>query len=180
MKLFQDRRGLYSLLQFSTRIDVGITFLCLIDRSIDAQISCMHLLGKVRTEKKATIDLLKKAKTTCSNYGIGDRFTVRVRISNTSAARVYFEHFIVKIPNEEGVLWRKDFNIMEEADGVSRGISIDADDVMVNGSTLEIHLYWVGKGTTAIPDRGVYGPLIFAITITPNLQWCWHGCCMFV
>ncbi|KAI3720050.1 hypothetical protein L6452_20958 [Arctium lappa] len=35
---------------------------------------------------------------------IGDRFTVRVRISDSSAARVYFEHFIVKIPNEEPVL----------------------------------------------------------------------------
>ncbi|KAL4586633.1 hypothetical protein LXL04_011274 [Taraxacum kok-saghyz] len=32
---------------------------------------------------------------------IGDRFTVRVRISDSSAARIYFEHFIFKIPNEE-------------------------------------------------------------------------------
>ncbi|KAI3758097.1 hypothetical protein L6452_05645 [Arctium lappa] len=39
-----------------------------------------------------------------------------------------------------GVLRRKDFNIMEEANGVGRGISIDIDDVMVNGSTLGIHL----------------------------------------
>ncbi|XP_024032705.1 probable LRR receptor-like serine/threonine-protein kinase At1g53440, partial [Morus notabilis] len=36
--------------------------------------------------------------------------------------------------------------------------------------TLEIHLYWAGKGTTAIPDRGVYGPLISAITVTPNFN----------
>lgn len=35
---------------------------------------------------------------------IGDRFTVRVRISDSSAARIYFEHFIVKIPNEEPIL----------------------------------------------------------------------------
>lgn len=32
---------------------------------------------------------------------IGDRFTLRVRISNTSAARIYFEDLIFKIPNEE-------------------------------------------------------------------------------
>ncbi|PWA59561.1 hotDog domain-containing protein [Artemisia annua] len=32
---------------------------------------------------------------------ISDKFIVRVRISNTSAARIFFEHFIVKIPNEE-------------------------------------------------------------------------------
>lgn len=35
---------------------------------------------------------------------ISDKFIVRVRISNTSAARVFFEHFIVKIPNEEPIL----------------------------------------------------------------------------
>ncbi|KAI7746375.1 hypothetical protein M8C21_016028, partial [Ambrosia artemisiifolia] len=67
-----------------------------------------------------------------------------------------------------GVLQVKDFNIAEKANGVGRGIFVDFDDVMVNGSTLEIHLYWAGKGTTAIPDRGVYGPLLSAIAITPN------------
>ncbi|KAI7739253.1 hypothetical protein M8C21_004450 [Ambrosia artemisiifolia] len=35
---------------------------------------------------------------------IGDKFVVRVRVSDTSAARAYFEHFIVKIPNEEPIL----------------------------------------------------------------------------
>lgn len=62
----------------------------------------------------------------------------------------------------------KDFNIRERANGTGRGIVIDFDNILVNGSTLEIHLYWTGKGTTAIPDRGVYGPLISAITITPS------------
>ncbi|GJT55466.1 acyl-acyl carrier protein thioesterase ATL3, chloroplastic-like protein [Tanacetum coccineum] len=39
---------------------------------------------------------------------ISDRFIVKSRISDTSAARVYFEHFIFKIPNEEAranVVW---------------------------------------------------------------------------
>ncbi|KAG8386451.1 hypothetical protein BUALT_Bualt03G0150100 [Buddleja alternifolia] len=62
-----------------------------------------------------------------------------------------------------------DFDIAREANGVGRGIYRDFD-VVVNGSTLEIHLYWTGKGTTAIPDRGVYGPLISAIAITPNFD----------
>lgn len=60
-----------------------------------------------------------------------------------------------------------DFNIAEEAKGVRKGIFRDFN-VNVNGSTLEIHLYWTGKGTTAIPDRGVYGPLISAIAVTPS------------
>lgn len=62
----------------------------------------------------------------------------------------------------------KNFNIMEEAGGVGIGIYRDFDNVSVNGAALEIHLYWSGKGTTAIPDRGVYGPLISAITVTPS------------
>nr|XP_043626526.1 acyl-acyl carrier protein thioesterase ATL3, chloroplastic-like [Erigeron canadensis] len=35
---------------------------------------------------------------------IGDRFTMKVRISDSSAARLYFEHFITKIPTEEPIL----------------------------------------------------------------------------
>ncbi|MFS7946899.1 putative RNA-directed DNA polymerase [Helianthus anomalus] len=79
-----------------------------------------------------------------------------------SLGRRYFDISI------QGILQAKDFNIAEKANGVGRGIFVDFDNVMVNGSTLEIHLYWAGKRTTAIPDRGVYGPLLSAIAITPN------------
>lgn len=61
----------------------------------------------------------------------------------------------------------KDFNIAEKAGGFGKGIT-EEFDVDVNDTTLEIHLYWAGKGTTAIPNRGVYGPLISAITVTPS------------
>ncbi|XP_057958198.1 probable LRR receptor-like serine/threonine-protein kinase At1g53440 isoform X2 [Malania oleifera] len=64
----------------------------------------------------------------------------------------------------------KDFNIMENATGAGKGIVKDFNPVIVNGSTLEIHLYWSGKGTNAIPYIGVYGPLISAITVTPNFD----------
>lgn len=56
---------------------------------------------------------------------------------------------------------------MKEAKGAGKGIYEDFD-VYVNGSTLEIHLYWSGKGTKAIPERSVYGPLISAIAVTPS------------
>ncbi|XVE63335.1 hypothetical protein DITRI_Ditri07aG0011900 [Diplodiscus trichospermus] len=69
----------------------------------------------------------------------------------------------------QGVVFLTDFNIMEKARGAGKPI-IEAFNVDVNGSTLEIHLYWRGKGTTAIPYRGVYGPLISAITVTPNFK----------
>ncbi|KAJ7981864.1 putative Kinase [Quillaja saponaria] len=68
----------------------------------------------------------------------------------------------------QGIRYLKDFNIMEEAGGVGKGITQEFN-VSVD-STLEIHLYWAGKGTNAVPDRGVYGPLISAITVTPNFD----------
>ncbi|XP_059664217.1 probable LRR receptor-like serine/threonine-protein kinase At1g53430 [Cornus florida] len=69
----------------------------------------------------------------------------------------------------QGNVFLKDFNIMEEAKVAGKDITKEFN-VLVNGSTLEIHLYWSGKGTTAIPDRGVYGPLISAISVTPNFD----------
>ncbi|KAI9085943.1 hypothetical protein K1719_032020 [Acacia pycnantha] len=69
----------------------------------------------------------------------------------------------------QGSKYLRDFNIMKEAGGVGKGIVKDFD-VDVNDNSLEIHLYWAGKGTTAIPDEGVYGPLISAISVTPNFK----------
>ncbi|KAI4388245.1 hypothetical protein MLD38_000591 [Melastoma candidum] len=69
----------------------------------------------------------------------------------------------------QGKLVLRDFNIAKEAGGAGKGISQDFDNILVKGSTtLEIHLYWSGKGTTAVPERGMYGPLISAIQVTPN------------
>ncbi|XP_023645972.1 probable LRR receptor-like serine/threonine-protein kinase At1g53440 isoform X2 [Capsella rubella] len=70
----------------------------------------------------------------------------------------------------QGDLLERDFNIAERAGGVGKPFIRQIDDVQVNGSTLEIHLKWLGKGTNVIPTRGVYGPLISAITITPNFE----------
>ncbi|KAI9086073.1 hypothetical protein K1719_032150 [Acacia pycnantha] len=69
----------------------------------------------------------------------------------------------------QGRKYLSDFNIVEEAGGVGKGIFRDFN-VDVNENTLEIHLYWAGKGTTAIPTRGVYGPLISAISVTANFE----------
>lgn len=38
-------------------------------------------------------------------------------------------------------------------------------NVSVTNNILEIRFYFAGKGTTRIPDRGVYGPLISAISV---------------
>ncbi|KAL5132553.1 putative LRR receptor-like serine/threonine-protein kinase [Glycine soja] len=74
----------------------------------------------------------------------------------------------------QGFKYLKDFNIAKEAGGVGKGITREFN-VNVTESTLEIHLSWAGKGTNAIPIRGVYGPLISAITVTPNFKVYAHG-----
>ncbi|WOH05871.1 hypothetical protein DCAR_0625294 [Daucus carota subsp. sativus] len=67
----------------------------------------------------------------------------------------------------QGKLMLKDFNIAAEAGGVQKEV-VKRFTVVVNSSTLEIRLYWAGKGTTGIPVRGVYGPLISAISVNPD------------
>ncbi|KAL2326596.1 hypothetical protein Fmac_025654 [Flemingia macrophylla] len=37
----------------------------------------------------------------------GDKFVVRVKISGSSSARLYFDHFIYKLPNQEPILEAK-------------------------------------------------------------------------
>ncbi|KAK4484658.1 hypothetical protein RD792_007247 [Penstemon davidsonii] len=69
----------------------------------------------------------------------------------------------------QGEVVLRDFDIAKEANGVGIGIYHDFN-VLVNGSTLEIHLYWTGKGTVALPERSLYGPLISAIAVTPNFD----------
>ncbi|KAI8558015.1 hypothetical protein RHMOL_Rhmol04G0055800 [Rhododendron molle] len=63
-----------------------------------------------------------------------------------------------------GKLEQKDFNIADEAGGIGQAIIKNYTAVVTHG-TLEIRLYWAGKGTTGIPTRGVYGPLVSAISV---------------
>ncbi|RXH84059.1 hypothetical protein DVH24_026958 [Malus domestica] len=69
----------------------------------------------------------------------------------------------------QGKLVKKDFNIMDEA-GVFGDVVIQNFTAPVTNNTLEIRFFWAGKGTTAIPYRGVYGPLISAISVDPNFD----------
>ncbi|CAL5390973.1 unnamed protein product [Camellia sinensis] len=64
----------------------------------------------------------------------------------------------------QGKLENKNFNIEKAAGGVNKE-TIQTFTAVVTNSTLEIRLYWAGQGTTGIPSRGVYGPLISAISV---------------
>lgn len=39
---------------------------------------------------------------------------------------------------------------------------------MVTQNFLEIHLFWASKGTTIVPDRTTYGPIVSALSATPS------------
>ncbi|KAL2455350.1 putative leucine-rich repeat receptor-like serine/threonine-protein kinase [Forsythia ovata] len=67
----------------------------------------------------------------------------------------------------QGTRVLKDFNIENEAGGVNKAI-VRHFTAAVTAKTVEIRLYWAGKGTTGIPDRGVYGPLISAISVNAD------------
>ncbi|KAJ8761837.1 hypothetical protein K2173_005409 [Erythroxylum novogranatense] len=62
----------------------------------------------------------------------------------------------------QGKLEVKDFDI--EKNG-SNKVATREFNVSVTDHTLDIRLYWAGKGTTCIPRRGNYGPLISAISV---------------
>uniref|UniRef100_A0A2K2CAE8 non-specific serine/threonine protein kinase n=1 Tax=Populus trichocarpa TaxID=3694 RepID=A0A2K2CAE8_POPTR len=81
--------------------------------------------------------------------------------THSSLGRRFFDIYI------QGKLVQKDFSIQEEAGGVGKAI-IKNFTAIVTGNALEIRFYWAGKGTTAVPVRGVYGPLISAISVTPD------------
>ncbi|CAN8303920.1 unnamed protein product [Cochlearia groenlandica] len=65
----------------------------------------------------------------------------------------------------------KDFNIMDEAKGAQKPIS-KLFTTNVTNHFLTIRFRWAGKGTTRIPVRGVYGPLISAISIVSDSKPC--------
>nr|VDC97051.1 unnamed protein product [Brassica rapa] len=64
----------------------------------------------------------------------------------------------------QGVLFLRDFNIKEAANGTLKPV-VKTVSANVTNNILEIRLYWAGKGTTLIPERGNYGPLISAISL---------------
>ncbi|XP_042421682.1 probable LRR receptor-like serine/threonine-protein kinase At1g53440 [Zingiber officinale] len=99
------------------------------------------------------------------NYTVGLHFAEIMLTDDQTFASVGRRLFDVSIQGQK-VLW--DFNIAKEANGTGK-VLIRNFTTWVN-DTLEIHFQWRGKGTNSIPWRSVYGPLISAISITPNFE----------
>ncbi|GKC18930.1 probable LRR receptor-like serine/threonine-protein kinase isoform X1 [Tanacetum coccineum] len=64
-----------------------------------------------------------------------------------------------------GAIKFKNYDIENEAGGVDMEKVERIINVTVTNKTLEIRLQYAGKGSTAVPQRGLYGPLISAISI---------------
>ncbi|KAJ6979333.1 probable LRR receptor-like serine/threonine-protein kinase RFK1 isoform X1 [Populus alba] len=69
----------------------------------------------------------------------------------------------------------KDFNIEDEVGSAEKPLVKQVLNVNVTNNMLEIRFYFAGKGTTRIPDRGVYGPIISAISVFSDLKVCASG-----
>ncbi|KAK8675624.1 hypothetical protein V6N13_033689 [Hibiscus sabdariffa] len=72
---------------------------------------------------------------------------------------------------QDTLVW-KDFNIESEAMGALKPLAKQVSNVNVTNNFLEIRFTWAGKGTTRIPRRGVYGPLVNAISLVSDSKPC--------
>ncbi|KAM0065156.1 putative protein kinase RLK-Pelle-DLSV family [Helianthus debilis subsp. tardiflorus] len=74
----------------------------------------------------------------------------------------------------QGRLVKKNFNIEDESSGMGNPVVIPFNASVTN-NILEIRFYWAGKGTTRFPRRGVYGPLVSAVSVEPYFKTCSAG-----
>ncbi|GLT51820.1 hypothetical protein SLA2020_252020 [Shorea laevis] len=124
-------------------------------------------------------ELFQTARTSASSlryYGLGlenGNYTVSLQFAEIviddsttwqSLGRRIFDIYV------QGNRVLKDFNILKEAGGSSRQAVKKDITAQVSENYLEIHLFWAGKGTCCIPYQGAYGPLISAISATPNFK----------
>ncbi|MED6136049.1 hypothetical protein PIB30_052356 [Stylosanthes scabra] len=98
------------------------------------------------------------------NYTVELHFAEIIFINDRSFYSLGRRIFDVYI---QGKLVLKEFDIQKAAGGTGKPI-VKKFNATVTEHTLKIHFYWAGKGTTGIPTRGVYGPLISAISVEPN------------
>ncbi|GMY05972.1 probable leucine-rich repeat receptor-like serine/threonine-protein kinase At3g14840 isoform X1, partial [Fagus crenata] len=80
-----------------------------------------------------------------------------------SLGRRIFDFYI----QEQLVL--KDFDIENAAQGVDKAI-VREFKAVVRNKVLLIRFHWAGKGTTAVTQRGTYGPLISAISVEADFS----------
>ncbi|XP_038723730.1 probable LRR receptor-like serine/threonine-protein kinase RFK1 isoform X2 [Tripterygium wilfordii] len=103
------------------------------------------------------------------NYTVNLHFA-EIRFTNdktySSLGRRVFDVYV------QEKLELKNFNIEDEASGAQKPLVKRISNVRVTNNILEIRFHWAGKGTTRIPVRGVYGPMISAISVVSDFKAC--------
>ncbi|XP_023730744.1 probable LRR receptor-like serine/threonine-protein kinase At1g07650 isoform X2 [Lactuca sativa] len=69
----------------------------------------------------------------------------------------------------------KNFDIKNEAGDVDKPKITIIKNIRVTNGTLEIRFQYAGKGTAFVPDKGVFGPLISAISMESEFKVQSHG-----
>ncbi|KAJ4874729.1 putative LRR receptor-like serine/threonine-protein kinase [Raphanus sativus] len=122
-------------------------------------------------------ELFQSARLSASSlryYGLGlenGGYTVTLQFaeiqmkgSNTwrGVARRRFDIYV------QGRLVEKDFDVRRTAGGSNLRAVQREYKANVSENYLEVHLFWAGKGTCCIPIQGAYGPLVSAVSATPD------------
>ncbi|KAF8102241.1 hypothetical protein N665_0199s0016 [Sinapis alba] len=122
-------------------------------------------------------EIFQSARLSASSlryYGLGlenGGYTVTLQFaeiqmigSNTwrGVARRRFDIYV------QGRLVEKDFDVRTTAGGSTLRAVQREYKANVSENYLEVHLFWAGKGTCCIPIQGAYGPLISAVSATPD------------
>ncbi|XP_019190167.1 PREDICTED: probable leucine-rich repeat receptor-like serine/threonine-protein kinase At3g14840 [Ipomoea nil] len=100
------------------------------------------------------------------NYTVKLHFAEIVLRDNRSFQSLGRRIFDVYIQGERKL---KDFNIETEAQGVDKPL-VKQFQMVVRDKTLEVRFEYAGKGTTAVPNKGTYGPLISAISVESDFK----------
>lgn len=100
------------------------------------------------------------------NYTVTLHFAEIVIRDNRSFQSLGKRMFDVYIQGERKL---KDFDIRTAAGGVDKALTQKFNAVVEDG-ILEVRFQYAGKGTTAVPRRGIYGPLISAISFEANFK----------
>lgn len=81
----------------------------------------------------------------------------------------------------QGKLIRKNFDIENETNVAEKPLVLPIYNISITNNVLEIRFYWAGKGTTRIPDVGVYGLLVSAFSVVSSEYYLLlHDQCKFI
>lgn len=100
------------------------------------------------------------------NYTVTLHFAEIIFRDNRSFQSLGRRMFDVYVQDERKL---KDFDIENKAQGVDKAV-IYTTKALVKDKTLQIRFVYTGKGTTAVPMRGTYGPLISAISVEADFK----------